>query len=214
MRAMIVMLGAVLLFPSVVLGKSLYINCYREVTLRADASQDGNPVAILKSGQQVTLVGEKGNYYLVTLPNGVRGFLFKDYLTDRAPAETRLREAEARLQEMEEKTRQRIKELEAQTPTQEVDQKAQQRIKELEAQAQSQERELITLRAERTQLAAAQKQAEARVSPQAQLVGQFQDQPSTIERDKKFQWFMAGAGILLIGWILGWMDGKRRRRHF
>jgi len=217
MRAMIVMLSAVLLFPSMVSGKSLYISCYREVTLRAEASQQGKPLAVLKSGQQVSLVGEKDNYYLVTLPNGTRGFLFKDYLTDRPPTEARLREAEARLQEMEQKTQQRIKELEAQAPTQAVDQKAQQRVKDLETQTQQQEKELIALRAERTQLAKQQAEATARLPlsqvepPQAQPT---QYQSSIIERDQTFQWFMAGAGVLLVGWVLGWMDGKHRRRRF
>jgi len=192
MRAIVGAFCIVLLYSPAVLGKSLYVKGYNEVTVRAGPSLQTAVLAVLKTGQQVTLVGDEGKFYLVSLPNGTKGYMVKTYLTDQVPADIRLRDAEARLQTIEQ-----------QTP---------QRLKELEAQVQAQEKELHTLRAERTQLIAA-KQEESTASLQSQVATQIQARQNTIDEDDlKFHWFMAGAGVLFIGWLLGRVGGVGRRR--
>jgi len=194
MRAIIGAMGAicgVLFFPMIVLGDSLYVKCFRQVALRAQASSDSREIGTLKPGQVATLVGEEGEFYQVTLPSGTKGYVRKAFMTNQAPAETRVEEVE-----------QKLVALEAQTQAQK------QELVTLRAQQQ----ELLTLRAKNAQLEAAQKDVETTASRQAELAAQLQARQSTLERDKRLSWFMAGAGVLLSGGVLGWMWGAARSR--
>jgi SH3 domain protein len=185
MRLIIVVFCTFFLFPVAALGKSLYVSSYREVMLRTGPSLENKILAILKTGQEVSFVGEEGDYYLVTMPGGTKGYVLKTYMTDQVPAETRL---------------------------QELEQRTQKRIKELEAQTQEQEKELVALREEHAQLEVAKKQAEATANQQAEVVAQLQNQQDSLTSERERGWFVAGAGVLLTGLILGWIWGATRRR--
>jgi SH3 domain protein len=196
MRSIVAALCALVLFPAVGLGKSLYVKDTSEALLRAGPSLANKILVILKPGQEVSLVREEGDYYVVATPKGTRGYVLKYLMTDR-------NSAAAQSQEPEEKTQQRIQELE---------QKTQQRIQELETQTQEQEKELVALREERGRLEDAKKQAEVMASRQAELVSQLQTHQSTAQSQEAIHWFLSGAGVLLTGVVLGWIWGARGRR--
>ncbi len=185
MRAIIAALCMLILFPTVGLGKSLYVQDTSEALLRTGPSLSNKILVILKPGQEVSLVREEGDYYVVATPNGTHGYVLKYLMTDQSSTEVRL---------------------------QELKQKTQQRIKELETRTQEQEKELATLREEQGRLEDAKKQAEVMASRQAELVSQLQEQQRRAQSREAIRWFLAGAGVLLTGMILGWIWGARGRR--
>jgi SH3 domain protein len=185
MRPTILWLGILLLIPTGAFGKTLYVSGYREVLLRTGPSLENKILAILKTGQAVSMVGEQGSYYVVETPDGKRGYVLKTYMTDQMPAETRL---------------------------QEIERKTQERIQELEAKTQAQEKELLALRAEHATLLAAKQQAEVTASRQTALVSQLQAQQDATASERERGWFVAGAGVLLTGVLLGWMWGRTGHR--
>jgi SH3 domain protein len=196
-----------MLFPAVGLGKSLYVKNTSEALVRAGPSLANKILIILKPGQEVSLVGEEGDYYIVATPKGTKGYVLKYLMTDQ-------NSAEARPQEPEQKAQQRIQELEqkAQQRIQELEQETQQKIQELETRAQEQEKELVALREERGRLEDVKKQAEGLASQQAELVSQLQAQQRTVQSQESIRWFLSGAGVLLTGMLLGWLWGARGRR--
>ncbi|HEV8713048.1 MAG TPA: TIGR04211 family SH3 domain-containing protein [Candidatus Binatia bacterium] len=185
MRSILAALWVLVLFPVVSLGKSLYVKDTSEALLRTGPSLSNKILAVLKPGQEVALVKEEGDYYVVAIPNGTQGYVLKYLMTDQSSAE-------ARLQELEQKT--------------------QQRIQELETQAQEREKEMAALREERTRLEDAKKQAETMADKQAELISQLQAQRRTAESQQALRWFLSGAGVLLAGILLGWIWGARGRR--
>lgn len=185
MRSIIAALCMLILFPTVGLGKSLYVKDTSEALLRTGPSLSNKILVILKPGQEVSLVREEGDYYVVATPNGTQGYVLKYLMTDQSSTEVRL---------------------------QELKQKTQQRIRELETRTQEQEKELATLREEQGRLEDAKKQAEVMASRQAELVSQLQKQQSRAQSREAIRWFLAGAGVLLTGMILGWIWGARGRR--
>jgi SH3 domain protein len=186
MRSIVTLLGALLLFPTVVLGRSLYVRDNTSALVRTGPSEANKILVILKPGQEVSLVREERGYYVVATPNGTQGYVLKYLLTDQSPAEARPKELE---------------------------QKTQQRISELETQTQEQEKELAALREERGRLEDAKKQAEVMASQQAERVSQLQLQHDTDQKRELLYWFLAGAGVLLTGFIFGWIWGATSRRH-
>jgi SH3 domain protein len=188
MRLIIVLLGALFLFPAVVLGKSLYVRGNtNEALVRTGPGVTNRILVILKPGQEVTLVREEGDYYVITTRNGLRGYVLKYQMTDQNPAESRLR--------------------------QELEQRAQQQIAELEKRAQEQEQELTSLREERGRLEDAKKAAEVTASRQAELASRLQAQQSPEKDTEARLWFLTGAGVLLAGFLLGWLWGATSRRY-
>lgn len=178
MRAVIALLCVVVFFPRVVFAKSLYVSGYREVGVRTSPNSEGDVMVTLKTGDEVTLVNSIGDYYLVSLPSGSRGYVPKSGMTDQEPAEIRL---------------------------QKLDQKTQQQIKELQTKTEEQERQLAALRQDRGQLDTARKQAETKASEQAKRAAELEAQQDAIARDFYIQWFLAGAGVLGAGFLLGWI---------
>lgn len=185
MWLLIAALCAVVLSPTGSWGKSLYVSGYREIMLRTGPSQENKILAILKTGQEVSVEGEEGDYYLVTAPSGTKGYVLKTYMTDQPQAETRLKEIEG---------------------------KTQQRIKELEALTEQQGKELAVLREERAQLETAKNQAEATASEQSERAAKLQTEQRASESENQQGWFVAGAGVLLTGLVLGWIWGASGRR--
>jgi SH3 domain protein len=183
-----VVLGYVILFlPAIAFGKSLYVrDNAKETLVRTGPSTENKIISILKSGQEVTLVGEQENYYLVTTPGGSRGYVLKYQMTEQSPAEKRI---------------------------QEIEQRSEQRIQELEAQTQTQQRELTTLREERAQLDTARIEAEERARQHADMVAQLQAQQSARESEEALRWFLAGAGVLLLGVLFGRLWGGAARKN-
>jgi hypothetical protein len=59
---------------------------------------------------------------------------------------------------------------------------------------------------------AAKQQAEATANQQTELVSQLQAQQDTAASERERGWFVAGAGVLLTGVLLGWMWGRTGRR--
>lgn len=196
MWVIIAALCGLMLFPAVGLGKSLYVKDTSEALLRAGPSLANKILGVLKPGQEVSLVGEERDYYIVATPKGTRGYVLKYLMTDQSSAG-------ARPQELEQKTQPRVQELEQET---------QQRIQELETRAQEQEKELIALREERGHLEDAKKQAEGVASQQAELVFQLQAQQRAVQSQETIRWFLSGAGVLFAGMLLGRFWGARGRR--
>jgi SH3 domain protein len=187
MRTCSVLLWVMLLLPAVVFGKSLYVrDNTKEALVRTGPSTENKILSILKSGQEVTLVEEQEHYYVVMTPGGYQGYVLKYQMTEQSPAEKRI---------------------------QEIEQRSQQKIRELEAQTQTQEKELITLREEREQLETARKGAEERALQHADMVAQLQAQQSARESEEALQWFLAGAGVLLMGVLFGRLWGGAARKN-
>ncbi len=153
--------------------------------MRTGPSLENKIIAVLKIGQEVTFVGETEDHYIVATHGGLQGYVLKYQMTDQSPVEKRV---------------------------QEIEQRSQQKIKELENQTQTQAQELVTLRQEHTQLETTRKQAEDRAQQHADTVAQLQAQQSTREKEEAIHWFLAGAGVLLIGILFGRLWGGAARK--
>jgi len=188
-RISIPLLCAMLIIPALVFAKSLYVrDNVEEVLVRTGPSIENKIISILKSGQEVTLVGEQETYYVVVTPGGSRGYVLKYQMTDQSPVEKRV---------------------------QEIEQRAQQKIQALETRTKTQEQELTALRVERESLETARREAEEQASQRAETIAQLQAQQSAKESEEALQWFLAGAGVLLIGMLFGrlWGGAARKSRR-
>ncbi len=163
------------LLPSLTQAKDFYVSGYREIRVRTGPGEENKAFATLKTGQKMQRVNQEGDYYLVKIPDGRRGYVLKKNLTDKAPPEYRL--------------------------------------SELEAKVKQQANEIEQLRQENNGLIeAADVQTNRETEVKTQLE-HLQAERNNIQRDRNLIWFLAGAGVLLVGWLIGWrfkLRGKSR----
>lgn len=183
----LLLVWALLLSPSTAWGKVLYgQDNLKEIPVRAGPSNQEKAIAVLKPSQEAFLLGDEGNYRLIVTPKGLRGYVLKSHLTEVSPEEKR---------------------------TQEVEQRAQQKASELEDLVRTRDKEIVTLREEQSRLEAARQQAEARAQQHADTVARFQAQQSVRESVEALNWFLAGAGVLLVGMLFGRIWGGAARKN-
>ena len=148
---------------------------YRELMLRTGPSQSNKIVAVLKTGDAVTLIREaEGDYSLVALPDGRQGYAANRYLTEQIP-----------------NTRQ---------------------VQLLEDQVAKQNQALARLREENTLLQAAQEEIQQNEAEHTVQIQTLTLERNQLRRDASVSSFLAGAGVLLIGWLLGWTRLRLRRK--
>ena len=129
---------------------------------------------MLKTGNEMEVAGEEGDYSRVTLPDGRHGYVLKNFLTDDPPP--------------------------------------QRRIEGLTAKVEAQAVELEQLRGENLQLAAENERLDRRSQNDKRALRLLQEESTDLARDMRLWWFVAGAGVLLIGWLMGWTRVRLRRK--
>jgi len=189
-----------------------YVKPSSEVVVRTGKGTDFKVVAMVKDGAKVDFIEEDESYTKVRLSNGVEGWMLKRFLSVEPP-----------LIELVESLRNENNELksEAATVTQKTEELSNALIK-----AQKKVTGLIT---ERDQFKSdyntlAQDTADVQKIKQNQLktakenetlsvkLAAAQEKNSGLSKDKTLNWFLAGAGVFLIGILFGKMPGPSRRR--
>ena len=155
-------------------AQTLYVNGYRELMLRTGPSVEHRIIAVLKTGNEMEVVREEGEYSLVSLPDGRQGYVLKSFLTSETPPRRR--------------------------------------VEDLTAKVKAQAAELEQLRDENLQLMADNDKLNKDNLSDKRLLRRLQQESTDLQRDVRLRWFVAGAGILLIGWLMGWTRVRLRRR--
>ena len=88
----------------------------------------------------------------------------------------------------------------------------QRRIEDLTAKVEAQAAELDQLRGEHLQVMAENDKLNKDNQSDRRQLRRLQQESTDLQRDMRLAWFVAGAGVLLIGWLLGWTRVRLRRR--
>ena len=88
------------------------------------------------------------------------------------------------------------------------------RMQQLEQRVKAQTEQLQELRYENAQLRETNAQIERDASGREQLLRELEQERAAFRRSNNLWWFLAGAGVLLVGWLMGWtrFRGRRARR--
>ncbi len=194
-------------------SESFYIAPALEVPLRSGTDFSKKIVAVLKDGTRVELLKEEGPWAFVQTPKGKKGWILKRFLSSELPPKLRverLKELNKKLTEenrsLKEKVRNGLKQLDECQKKFNVCIDTREKItndfNELKKDAAG------VLETKRL-LLETQKRLEKVDSERLKLKQQL----SSIKANSNIKWFLAGGGVLLIGWILGLISNKRRRRR-
>ncbi len=195
-----------------VFASSLYVAPSSEVPLRTGKGNTRKIIAILADGTQVELLKEEDAWAFVRTPRGKEGWILRRYLTQSPPAKMQL---EA-LRKQNQALRQRY-------------QKLKQEMDQLSETGSDFKKQLTRCISERDSIKSAYeslKQDAANVVQTKKMLSETQKRLSqanaqlislrqrvnNLEANSNVKWFLAGGGVLLIGWLLGLFSSRKRRR--
>jgi SH3 domain protein len=201
-----------LLAASTVSAKTMYVNDLLKLMVRSGKGLDNRILAIIESGDPVNVVEEGEQWSKVRAPDGKEGWVLSRYLTSQETASHRLAELEA---------------LHAQTVTENESLRGEnQKLKDENASlsgsltANSAEFDALrqadeTLRREsanflklKKNFAAASEQAETLQRQNQEIAASL----ARLERDRNIRWFITGASVLLVGFLIGLSSRSKRRK--
>lgn len=184
-----------------------------EANLRSGTSQENRIIGMLRPGTKVTVTSEQDGWAEVTLEDGRTGWILRRYLSERPP----WRETAERLQKENEQLRTKLSNI--RTEYQQMMQKS----TELQKKMDSQQGELLSVQSDYEELkksstkylnlkmAYENLQNEARQT-KAKL-DELEKAYGKVKTSRALRWFLSGAGVLILGWIIGSSMARVRRRR-
>jgi len=204
-------------FITPVWAKSMYVTDSIKITFRNGPSIRHKVLAMLKSGEEVEVLEELNSWTKVRLKDGKEGYVLSHYLSPNIPKSFIINSLQNKvryLQEQLQKLTQVKERLEASNS-------------ELKTNLELKERRLAKVEKEYNDL----KSGSANYIETKQAKDQLETEnkrlkvqlATLLKRNKKLEkkddrlWFLSGAGVLLVGWVLGLILGRtqisRKRRY-
>ena len=202
-----------LLLSTAVLAETKhYINDSMKITMRTGPATDRKIIALLGVGQEVEVLKAENEWTLVRLLNGKEGWVISRFITDQTPESIQLealRKNHSALQTKAASLMEENKALKDENKTLGIN------LKTSETKQKSLSKSYETLKTESKQfldLQAKYKESTSKLAAQTQKAEKFEDELTKLLWNKNIKWFLSGAGVLILGFIIGFST-KRQRRH-
>jgi len=189
-----------------------YINDTMTITMRTGPATDRKIIALLGVGQELEILKSENEWTLVRLPNGKEGWVISRFITDQTPNEIQLERLKSKYDDLKEKAAALMDEnkiLKAENKRLGDD------LDTSEKKLKGTDKAYETLKKESTQfleLQAKYKESTAKLTEQTQKAEKYEDELTKLLWNKNIKWFLSGAGVLIIGFIIGFST-KRQRRY-
>lgn len=201
-----------LLHTSVLEAATLYVKPSAEIVVRTGQGTNFKIVGMVKDGDSVQLVEEGNGYAKVRLENGVEGWMVRRFLGKERPlrevVET-LRKENAEIKEKERYTAQNLLEVS------ETLEQTKSKLADLTTEHEQLQTRHTTLEQDTANVITIKNSLQTTTDENSQLKEQLallEDENESLKKDKTKNWFLAGAGVLFFGIILGKIQRPSRRR--
>ena len=202
-----------LLLSTAVLAETKhYINDSMKITMRTGPATDRKIIALLSVGQEVEVLKAENEWTLVRLLNGKEGWVISRFITDQTPESIQLEALRKNHSALQTKAASLMEENKA---LKEENKTLGMNLNTSETKQQSLSKSYETLKKESKQfldLQAKYKESTSKLAEQTQKAEKFEDELTKLLWNKNIKWFLSGAGVLILGFIIGFST-KRQRRH-
>ena len=209
------LLGSVLLlclFSASVYGETMYVSDILKLTLRTGPSIENKIIAVIDSGQMMEVVEFGDEWSQVQLPNGKEGWVLSRYLTTNETNNIKLQRLEAKHKNL---MVQAAELLEENNRLKEENKRFSTESKTNQKQLAKTQSDYETLKAEAAEfltLKTNYERAASQLAEQTAKAKQLEEQLSSLEMNAYIKWFLAGSGVLIVGFIIGFSTKRQRRR--
>jgi len=206
-------LCAFLFTPIITFATTYYVAPSNEVPIRTGTNNTKKIVAVLKDGTQVELLREEGPWAYIRTQGGREGWILKRYLTQQPPPRMMLERLKIKNKNLLEKYKNLKAQLDDLSKTgSRCSQKLAACVVEnqrLTSDFEQLKRDASNVLQTKTLLEETQKKLQAANAERIKLKQRL----GSLEANTNIKWFLAGSGVLLLGWIIGIFTTKRRKRR-
>jgi len=193
-------------------AETMYVTDVLKLTLRSGPSTEHKILSVVESGQQLEILEPGDDWSLVRLANGKEGYVLTRYLIPEPTHNVRLEQLQSKhkalMQQsatlLEENTRFRKESKQSQLS---LDDNAK-ALKKLRADYD----QLKAGSAEYLDLKEKYKTVSQKLAEQTKRADALDEELRGIEINQYIKWFLAGSGVLLVGFIVGFSSRRQRRR--
>lgn len=209
----LVLIGICLTFFSAAgFAETMYVSDTLKVTVRSGPGTEYKILDIAESGDRVEILETGDDWTLVKLASGKEGYVTTRYLVPGPTYAIRFEQLQTKHKAL---TQQAAALLEENTQLKQENKQLtaalsgnEKTLKQLQADYQ----ELKTGSAEFLSLKSKFKQVNEQLATQTQKADNLDKELSKVELNQYIKWFLAGSGVLLVGFIVGFSAKRGRRR--
>lgn len=190
----------------------MYVSDILKLTLRTGPSIENKIIAVIESGQMMEVIQFGDEWSQVWLPCGKEGWVLSRYLTTDETNNIKLERLETMHNNLTIQAAELLEEnnrLKTENTRLSTEFKAGQ--KEL-VKTKSDYEALKAESAEFLTLKANYNRAASQLAEQTARAKQLEEQLSSLEMNTYIKWFLAGSGVLIIGFLIGFSTKRQRRR--
>ncbi len=193
-------------------GETMYVNDVIKITFRTGPGIGHKVIQEIASGQKVEVLREEGGWTQVRLPDGKTGWVLNRFLTRQTPNEVEL----SLLKEKQAELLDQVTELSGENDSlNEQNQALQGEVAAQKEQLAEISRSHEALKedcADFLRVRAAHEKAEAEARRLREKAAALEEELGTLKNGRSVRWFLSGAGVILVGFLLGRSARRQRRR--
>jgi SH3 domain protein len=200
------------LFSNFVYGETMYVSDILKLTLRTGPSTENKILAVIESGQMLDVVKAGDEWSQAQLPDGKEGWVLSRYLTPHETNNIKLERLEAKHKNLMIQSAALLEEnnrLKAESKKRSIEFEANQKQM---LKAQTDYETLKTEVAEFITLKSKYENAISQLAEQTAKAEKLEEQLTGLELTYYIKWFLAGSGVLVIGFLIGFSTKRQRRR--
>jgi SH3 domain protein len=200
------------LFATAADAETVYVSDMLKLTLRTGPSNENKILAVIESGQQMELLEPGDEWSRVQLPSGKEGWVLSRYLTPDETNNVKLERLQVQHKNLMAQAAQLVEEnknlktenvklrAEFETGQKQMD-KARSDYETLKTEA----AEFLTVKSKYTTAA-------SQLADQTTRAQKLEEQLTQLEMNTYIKWFLAGSGVLIVGFLIGFSVKRQRRR--
>ena len=201
-----------LLLSTPILAETMYVSDVLKLTVRAGKGQDYKIISVIQSGQTVDVLQPEDKWALVRLNDGKEGWVLTRYLTSKITNNVKLQWLQKKHKTLTVQTATLLEEnTKLKKEKKELDfmlNKADKSVEELNKSYDT----LKTESADFIKLKSKHTKAASQLAEYAEKSELLEKELTKLEFKRTIRWFLAGAGVLLLGFLLGFATKRQRRR--
>jgi SH3 domain protein len=203
---------ALVMVATAALANTVYVTEDFEITMRTGPGVDRKIIALIRSGQRVEEVSKSEEWTEIRLPSDKTGWVLTRYLSPKEPCalvKERIQTQYNQLQTDHTELQAKNSDLEA------VNQRLEAQLASTQASLERVTGDFDDLKTESTdflKLKTQFKKVTAQLEETKTKADKFEDETSRLLRNQNIKWFLAGAGVILIGFIIGFSSRRQKRR--
>jgi len=212
MRPLVIMLVIIFSGAGPALAETWYVTDSLEITLRTGPELDRKIIAMLKSGQAMEIVEKGDEWSQVRLPGGREGWVLNRFIQEAIPVKIQLADLRKKYDDLMVGAAEPLKKLkEVNAENLSLRRNLEQTQRDLKA-LQTSYAELRETTADARRIKKERDQLSGEMADKAKETRRLRTALVAAEKKNTLWWFIAGAGVLIFGFILGFAVRPKRKR--